>query len=111
MVTLPVVTLGVVGILDGGESLIGFWLLMFLGFVETVADAVVGSLVVTRGVLLAASIVFFWAEVGTALVTDVLDVGTPVSAIVTVGVTLDFSVDFTLDVGVLLCVTVVKSGF
>lgn len=101
--TLPVVTLGVVGILDVSGSLLGFWLLMFLGFVELVVDAVVGPLVVTRGVLLAASIVFFWAEVDTALVTDVLDMGTPVSAVVAV----EIAVDVPLDVGVAFCVTVV----
>lgn len=89
---------------------------MLLGFVESVVDVVVGSLVVRREVLLSVAIVFFWAEADTALMTDVLDVGTTLSAVVRVGVTVDvtldvtvdFSVDFTVDV---LCLTVAKSDF
>ena len=103
MVTLSVVTLWVVGILDVSGSLLAFWLLMFLGFVELVVDAVVGSLVVTRGVLLAVAIVFFWAEVGTGLVTDILGMSTPVG----IAVTVDVTMDVTVDVGVAFCATAV----
>lgn len=100
MVPPAVVTLWVPGILDVGESFIAFWLLMLSGFVETVVDAAVGSLGATREVFLAAAVVVCLAEVDTTLVTHVLGMDTVVS---TVGIT--------LDVGAVLCLTVVKSEF